>query len=1140
MKKLNLIWIIALLLLIPLAYAKMNFPYTVCNGAYCRIDNITFGKATAGGNFSLNYAGTDGAGNFYNPGGASSTGYMIYSLWNNSEVNWSFQAKMAFNGYATNEVGLRFLDGIPGVSIDIFQLRKLASSWVIRDKIGTPDYCNIPIQADAILRDFKIIFWTNSTLELRYNNTYVCSVYSSNWGDLAYFQSTYYDGLVGNVYMDNMTAYNCSGSGSLCNYVNDPLSVPTIALNSQSPPDINSINAVGINTTIGATVTSSLGVSNSYITYKINSTTRDKIIFVNGSAVGGYTNKSYFKAVGSNYSYILDDNEIYPATYNLDDDTTDDNIHTQNQLTTANSYIFTQIINLTTTTPYNFLEIMSNSTGLQRIYGCNSSYRFESDANPDPSTNLNCLVLNTIPANTPYNHSHSNFSQHQFITLPRLNYTNPYYFGIRGNNGIPSGVNYYTLNGSVRTNITRLTINSGIAYTIPNYTLDLHVHQFSGNSSLYYFACANDTTGQSVCTSESKDTYELADIPPTSPSVYAPSKSYYSGSMWINYTASQSPNGYAIQYYNISLYNPDFTFNKSINQNNSVNLSFYYDISAVSYGNYRIGVRAYDSSNQRAEGFSFNFTIDNQKPNMSILYPDLNSHIDGFLYPFRINGTALDNDNIFNITHNSNYFGQNTKTNNSFEFLNITNIPSGNYSITLTAYDMALNSFSLIWNFTVDTTAPSITKNSPLLTTSFNQTGLYVNTSAQDDYELFDYNLTCLDVSGNTAYTHYKNLINYSYYSSNGFFNWESYSALTQSVFNCTTTARDTHTQSSIEDIDTELTDTKAKMKFKKNNVGFEIINPLTYKGTKIKLKKNFDRYIITLETNTQEKQRFSPEPKHIVITSDSSIMIMKDSKYRGHLVMTSGQWLDFEGSNATIQINRLTQNSVEVIDYETSNEIEYKSIGALNTGSVTFFLTKYAISSPLITVTEPSNNTNIIINQTFVSSSQCYDIYGLNYTAYVLDNASAVLQNSTNATFKDSYSRLGFRFNTSGYSTGTYYINYQCINQNLTETQRYSFRIIDSPSSESLDTNVISMSECILLTTAGVFTAFFFFLLAFGIMLFAKLTRHGLIGFFGALILLLASFYIFVCVAYISLVVMAISFLLMWYFINQSWHGNL
>lgn len=1134
MKKLILIWIIAFLI-IPFAYSKgSSFPELICNGNYCRTYNMTF---EALGN---NWTGTvtTNSGNYYN-NNPNSAGYLIHRLWNQTETNWSlmFKYKDVSVGSADNTLSFRDgnLSGGLGVSKYVhFRQTGGSGAGVYSLRVGS-DLCSWSLGSNW--NTLQFIYWTNSTISLKVNNINECN---ANLGvnGLTYLTATYYDGMVGQYQIDNMTAFNCSGTGSLCAYVNEPASTPTIVLNSQSPPDLTSINGIGINITIGATVSTPLGFSNSYLTYKLNSTLFNQLVSVNGSSIFGYKNETYFKSVGNNYSYILDDNEIYPATYNLDDDVSDDTPHDSYSLQTTASYIFTSILNMSKDLNYNFLEIMSNSTGIQRIYGCNSSYKFESDSQQDPSLNTNCLLLNTISAGKPYNHTHSNYSQHQFITLPKLNYTNPYYFGIRGNNGFVSRVNYYAVPWSVRTNISKLTLNSGLTFTTPDYTLDLHVHQFSGNTSLYYSACVNDTSGNVACTNELKDSYELADLPPTAVNVYEPSKAYYKGYMWINYTSSSSPSNYSIVYYNISLYNPDFTFNKSINQNNSLNLSFYYNTALADFGSYRVGVKAYDSAGQTAEGYSFNFTIDNIPPNISVLYPDLNSHIDGVLYPFKINGTATDNNNILNITHNSAYFGQNTKTNNSFEFLNISSIPSGNYSITLTAYDLALNSFSAIWNFTIDITAPSIVRNLPILTTSYNQTGLYINTSATDDYELFDYNLTCLDNSGLTAYTHYKNLINYSYYSSSGFFTWASYSALTKSVFNCTTTARDTHTKSGIEDIEIELTDTKAKMKFKKNKIDFELINPLVYKGTKIKLKKNFDRYIINLETNTQEKQRFSPEPKHILITSESPIIIMKDSKYRGHLIMTSGQWLDFEGVNSTIDIIRHSQNIIEVVDYSTLNEIEYKSIGSLNAASSSFNLTKEAILYPNITVISPANNSNFYLNESIRSRAYCFDIYGQNLTISFLDSSFNGIVNISNDTFSESILNLTVLFNSTGYPAGTYYIDYTCFNQNVSTYFRNEITLTERP--PILETSGINMFECILLTTTGVLTAFFFFLLAFGIMIFAKFTKHGVIGFFGAMILLIASFYIFVCVAYISLVIMAISFLLMWYFLHESWNGNL
>jgi hypothetical protein len=81
------------------------------------------------------------------------------------------------------------------------------------------------------------------------------------------------------------------------------------------------------------------------------------------------------------------------------------------------------------------------------------------------------------------------------------------------------------------------------------------------------------------------------------------------GNILINYTASVSPNGYPISYYNITLRNSNNTIISTIQGNNSVNLTYSWDISAMAVGQYIIGVKATDNESQSTVGTSPIFTI---------------------------------------------------------------------------------------------------------------------------------------------------------------------------------------------------------------------------------------------------------------------------------------------------------------------------------------------------------------------------------------------------------------------------------------------------------------------------------------------------------------------------------------------------
>lgn len=394
---------------------------------------------------------------------------------------------------------------------------------------------------------------------------------------------------------------------------------PSVIFNTQIPNDITSLNVMNIPLNITYNISDlgfgDLNLSTINIFYKQNSTTRNCIIFINGTCAPEWEIKPYTSNISSVFTFLfkLDDNKIYPATYNLDDDVTDDEVHTRNQLLNSNNYIAIQLLNVTNSTAYNFFEIMSNGTSIQRLYYCNSS--FTSTTNPASSTN--CGQITSIPANSPYNHTHSINSAHQVVIFvinttsgnsnAGIKITSTSWFILRGN--LPTNsISYYTVINTSRLGAMRTTSNNGVAWTNETYTVDAHLHQFSGNSSLYYYVCANDTFNNQNCSSIRNDLFDLAGLPPTSPNVYSPNENHLiNDTININYTASVSPNSYSIIYYNISLLNNDSTFNKTIIGNNSINLSYSW-LSDLT-GEFIISVKAYDNMSQSSIGYSNNFTI---------------------------------------------------------------------------------------------------------------------------------------------------------------------------------------------------------------------------------------------------------------------------------------------------------------------------------------------------------------------------------------------------------------------------------------------------------------------------------------------------------------------------------------------------
>lgn len=396
---------------------------------------------------------------------------------------------------------------------------------------------------------------------------------------------------------------------------------PNVTFNSQIPADIDSNNVMGRPLNITYNITSIIGLNFSTVNifFKSNSTTRDTIIFVNGTGISGYNFTNYTSNSSDTYLFRLDDNNIYPATYNLNEDVTDVTLHSLNQLTSSSSWVAIQFENVTNTTAFNFLEIMSNSSASQLIYYCNNSYNFATN----PATNTNCFNFNTIPAGQPYNHTHSVFSSHQVVPMVintttgqvgTIKVTPISYLLLRGNSGAPNVVNYFAVPQTTRQGAIRVSTTGGAVWTNQTYTIDSHLHQFSGNSSLYYYVCANDTNNNQNCSSVRQDLFDLAGLPPTAPSIYSPINQTYAGVIPINYTESISPNGYPITNYNITLWNSDNTFNQTIILVNNLSLGYLWNSSQLTSGAFFIRVRVNDSINQQNVGTSATFSLDNLAP----------------------------------------------------------------------------------------------------------------------------------------------------------------------------------------------------------------------------------------------------------------------------------------------------------------------------------------------------------------------------------------------------------------------------------------------------------------------------------------------------------------------------------------------
>ncbi len=520
---------------------------------------------------------------------------------------------------------------------------------------------------------------------------------------------------------------------------------PNITFISQVPADVSSFNALQTPINITYNINDSFGVNTSTVKiyYKTNSSLSDCWIAVNGTdAFCGYGNMSYKQKTADTYRFWLFDNDIYPATYNFDENIMENTSHSIYTLSQPNYVIKTSLFNVSNSKEYGFLEVMVNTSDTRELefYYCNSSY-----AGGVIFSNPYCTEFYTLLDNATYNHTHPPYSYHHVIpfsvnlTTGKLGdvYVTPFSYFVLKPTLIGSGSwNAYYISNVSRSDAVQVSTNVGNSWSDLSGTLDLHLHQYDGDESLCYYVCANDTSGNGNCSIERCDTLDLGDLPPTSPFVYNPTNATYAGNFSINYTAALPPKGCDcnISFYNITLLNPDGSLNKIIQSNNSVNLSYQWDSTTTADGVYFIKVEACDILGQCSFGLSQNFTIDNTEPSIALNQPAPGDITNSSTVNF--NWTAYDNlDTVLmcNLTLDGTVNVSDVSSPNGTATVQpVPGVTDGIHYWNVTCWDNANNTnISETRNFTVDASPPLLAIQSPTNTT-YNVSTVDLNFSVSD------------------------------------------------------------------------------------------------------------------------------------------------------------------------------------------------------------------------------------------------------------------------------------------------------------------------------------------------------------------------------------------------------------------------
>lgn len=576
-------------------------------------------------------------------------------------------------------------------------------------------------------------FFINTTLSPVTANPYNCQSNMANGSSCSY---TYTIQIGANATAGNYSIFAYSTDSSHNSTMFEVFSgsrYATITLSDKYPDDITSLNPFSSLILFNYTY-EKFGTNNIYLdtnsirlNYKLNDSTHSCVTFQNGSYYNcGYNSQLPFANVSYDlYRFTLNDNMILPATYNYNETIMEHTLHNTSTITSLASYFKIQLLNVSNSSAYGFYEVMLNITSGSEtplsVYYCNSTYTSGAVV-----SSSNCVQFGTISTPNTYNHTHSVNSSHHLIpfsisggNISTVKVTSLSYFLIRGVNA--HTITLYGLNGSSyysRPNVLERTGGGGGSWTDISTTLmpDSHLHQFSSDSTLYYYAQGNNTNdGILYNSSILYDVLDLGGLPPNAPSIHNPvDNGLYSGIININYTLGASPMGLDVNYSNITLLNyPAHTFNLTITANNSILTNYSWNSTLATDGSYTIRVWNCDTTMRCSFSEVDNVTIDNTKPSITITSPAVNyTYYNTHIVPVTGNITDVHPATQW-WTNNSGVTNNTLSLSGTNYNINLESWAEGLTTITIYANDSANNKNSNTRKFFVDTTPPTINSTYP-------------------------------------------------------------------------------------------------------------------------------------------------------------------------------------------------------------------------------------------------------------------------------------------------------------------------------------------------------------------------------------------------------------------------------------------
>lgn len=536
-------------------------------------------------------------------------------------------------------------------------------------------------------------------------------------------------------------------------------------------------------------------------------------------------------------------------------------------------------------------------------------------------------------------------------------------------------------------------------------------------------------------------------------------------------------------------------------------------------------------------GFSGSITTcgggaDTTAPVVNITYPQNNEHIN---IDIGVYGYVTDETGISNITANisglSTLKWNWTSETDTVIFYNFTGaLSDGIYTVNISTNDTSNNINSSVITFIVDTTAPVMLVVDPENLTWYSDVvDVAVGCTDTNPYRL---NYTLYDAVSGAMFNSTEDRtvplnINVDIDTSTA----------TTGTYQINFTCSDSHTTDKIQDYEITKDISNNKITFN-NDVSIRLIsNDAGVTISSINSAKSNDRYNFDFGTSVKSGA-YTFE-----IKSSYPIVYLPDSQYKGHFV-TGKYWIDFNNNDISAKYSAEKIDSYTYRISITTISLNFNSIGELNI--VKQFRILYIDNdNPEATSENPEDNYQF--NDTATGSFECSATD--NYNLFSLE----LWTNSTGTWQQEdiSYSVSGvsgsheFSFATTINITAEWSCRAcdsfaQCdFSENRTYKVSYTEAV--SPPS-SADTGAYSLSVCVLASDSLPFVLGYMFLvlISFLMMGMAWLFKVGLLGFGGAMILLVLSLFLFICLPLVALILSIMAIALGWHFIVNGWFGRL